>query len=100
MQSLAGKSVACHPHFNRSANQKMLPRSNRTDMASRDLLIGLLIYRHGLRLSEACDLRLGRHRPNKTHHHCPYRNAAYALVLNLLRILGRVILNLLGFPVE
>ena len=48
-------------------------------------LIGLLIYRHGLRISEACDLRLGRHRPNKTHHHCPYRNAAYALVLNLLK---------------
>ena len=37
--------------------EKLLAALKRNRHGHRDWLIGLLIYRHGLRVSEACDLR-------------------------------------------
>ena len=37
--------------------EKLLAALRRNRHGERDWLIGLLIYRHGLRVSEACDLR-------------------------------------------
>ena len=39
---------------------KLLAALKRNRHGHRDWLIGLLIYRHGLRISEACDLRWTR----------------------------------------
>ena len=36
---------------------KLLAALKRNRHGHRDFLIGLIIYRHGLRVSEACDLR-------------------------------------------
>ena len=38
---------------------KLLDALKRNRHGDRDRLIGLLIFRHGLRVSEACDLRCG-----------------------------------------
>jgi integrase len=44
-------------HLTESGVEKLLAALRRNRHGQRDWLIGLLIYRHGLRVSEACDLR-------------------------------------------
>jgi type 1 fimbriae regulatory protein FimB/type 1 fimbriae regulatory protein FimE len=44
-------------HLTESEMDKLLAALKRNRHGQRDWLIGLLIYRHGLRVSEACDLR-------------------------------------------
>jgi site-specific recombinase XerD len=44
-------------HLTEAEIDKLLAALKRNRHGSRDWLIGLLIYRHGLRVSEACDLR-------------------------------------------
>ncbi len=44
-------------HLTEDEMNKLLPALKRNRHGHRDWLIGLLIYRHGLRVSEACDLR-------------------------------------------
>jgi site-specific recombinase XerD len=44
-------------HLTESEMDKLLAALKRNRYGHRDWLIGLMIYRHGLRVSEACDLR-------------------------------------------
>ena len=44
-------------HLTESEMDRLLAALKRNRHGQRDWLIGLLIYRHGLRVSEACDLR-------------------------------------------
>jgi integrase len=44
-------------HLTESEIEKLLAALRRNRNGQRDWLIGLMIYRHGLRVSEACDLR-------------------------------------------
>ena len=44
-------------HLTEAEMDKLLGALKRNRHGHRDWLIGLLIYRHGLRVSEACDLR-------------------------------------------
>ena len=44
-------------HLTETEVEKLLAGLKRNRHGHRDWLIGLLIYRHGLRVSEACDLR-------------------------------------------
>src|SRR5262249_23004681 len=44
-------------HLTEAEIDKLLAALRRNRYGHRDWLIGLLIYRHGLRVSEACDLR-------------------------------------------
>jgi integrase len=44
-------------HLTKAEVDKLLVAPKRSRHGHRDRLIGLLIYRHGLRVSEACDLR-------------------------------------------
>jgi site-specific recombinase XerD len=44
-------------HLTEAEIEKLLAALKRNRCGQRDWLIGLLIYRHGLRVSEACDLR-------------------------------------------
>jgi site-specific recombinase XerD len=44
-------------HLTEAEIEKLLAALKQTRYGQRDWLIGLLIYRHGLRVSEACDLR-------------------------------------------
>ena len=44
-------------HLTEAEIDKLLAALNRNRHGHRDWLIGLVIYRHGLRVSEACDLR-------------------------------------------
>jgi site-specific recombinase XerD len=44
-------------HLTEAETDKLLAALNRNRHGHRDWLIGLVIYRHGLRVSEACDLR-------------------------------------------
>jgi integrase len=46
-----------HEHLTEAQMAKLLTALKRNPHGHRDWLIGLLIYRHGLRVSEACDLR-------------------------------------------
>jgi type 1 fimbriae regulatory protein FimB/type 1 fimbriae regulatory protein FimE len=46
-----------HEHLTEEQMAKLLAALRRNRHGHRDWLIGLLIYRHGLRVSEACDLR-------------------------------------------
>jgi site-specific recombinase XerD len=46
-----------HEHLTEDQIAKLLTVLKRNRHGHRDWLIGLLIYRHGLRVSEACDLR-------------------------------------------
>jgi type 1 fimbriae regulatory protein FimB/type 1 fimbriae regulatory protein FimE len=46
-----------HEHLTEDQMAKLLTALKRNRHGHRDWLIGLLIYRHGLRVSEACDLR-------------------------------------------
>jgi type 1 fimbriae regulatory protein FimB/type 1 fimbriae regulatory protein FimE len=46
-----------HEHLTEEQMAKLLAALKRKRHGHRDWLIGLLIYRHGLRVSEACDLR-------------------------------------------
>ena len=46
-----------HEHLTEDQMAKLLAALKRNRHGHRDWLIGLLIYRHGLRVSEACDLR-------------------------------------------
>ena len=46
-----------HEHLTEDQMDKLLAALKRNRHGHRDWLIGLLIYRHGLRVSEACDLR-------------------------------------------
>src|SRR5262249_3151705 len=46
-----------HEHLTEDQLDKLLATLKRNRHGHRDWLIGLLIYRHGLRVSEACDLR-------------------------------------------
>ena len=49
--------------------EKLLAALKGNRHGHRDWLIGLVIYRHGLRVSEACDLRWDDNRPAEAHHH-------------------------------
>ena len=44
-------------HLTEAEMDKLLSALKRNRHGHRDWLIGLIIYRHGLRVSEACDLR-------------------------------------------
>ena len=44
-------------HLTETEIDKLLAALRRNRHGHRDWLIGLMIYRHGLRVSEACDLR-------------------------------------------
>ena len=44
-------------HLTEAETDKLLAALKRNRHGQRDWLIGLIIYRHGLRVSEACDLR-------------------------------------------
>ncbi len=46
-----------HEHLTEAQMDKLLAALKRNRHGHRDWLIGLIIYRHGLRVSEACDLR-------------------------------------------
>jgi len=56
-------------HLTEAEMDKLLAALRRNRHGHRDWLVGLMIYRHGLRVSEACDLRWGS-RPRRTHRHC------------------------------
>jgi type 1 fimbriae regulatory protein FimB/type 1 fimbriae regulatory protein FimE len=51
------KSYRVREHLTEGEMAKLLAALKRNRHGHRDWLIGLLIYRHGLRVSEACDLR-------------------------------------------
>jgi integrase len=44
-------------HLNEAEMEKLLTVLKRNQHGHRDWLVGLMIHRHGLRVSEACDLR-------------------------------------------
>ena len=44
--------------------EKLLAALKRNRQGHRDGLVGLILYRHGLRVSEACDLRWADDVPN------------------------------------
>ena len=84
----AGKSSVMRPVEGRKANgvyrirehlteaeiNKLLASLKRNRHGHRDWLIALLIYRHGLRVSEACDLRWDE--SDQAHHHRTQPRAA------------------------
>ena len=51
------KAYRVHEHLTEDQVAKLLATLKHNRHGHRDWLIGLLIYRHGLRVSEACDLR-------------------------------------------
>ena len=51
------KAYRIREHLTEDEVLKMLAAFKRNRHGHRDWLVGLLIYRHGLRVSEACDLR-------------------------------------------
>ena len=51
------KTYRTREHLTESEMTKLLAALKANRHGHRDWLIGLLIYRHGLRVSEACDLR-------------------------------------------
>jgi site-specific recombinase XerD len=53
----ANKAYRTREHLTESEMTKLLAALANNRHGHRDWLIGLLIYRHGLRVSEACDLR-------------------------------------------
>src|ERR1700758_2182290 len=53
--SLSG--LCRHPLLDACRMDKLLAALKRNRHGHRDWLVGLIIYRHGLRVSEACDLR-------------------------------------------
>ncbi len=53
----ANESYRVREHLAEAEMTKLLAALKRNRHGHRDWLIGLLIYRHGLRVSEACDLR-------------------------------------------
>jgi site-specific recombinase XerD len=53
----ANEAYRVREHLTEAEIEKLLAALKRTRYGQRDWLIGLLIYRHGLRVSEACDLR-------------------------------------------
>ena len=53
----ANETYRVREHLTEAEMAKLLAALKRNRHGHRDWLIGLLIYRHGLRVSEACDLR-------------------------------------------
>ena len=53
----ANSAYRVHEHLTEAQMSKLLVALKHNRHGHRDWLIGLLIYRHGLRVSEACDLR-------------------------------------------
>ncbi len=53
----ANEAYRVREHLTEAELDKLLGALKRNRYGQRDWLIGLLIYRHGLRVSEACDLR-------------------------------------------
>jgi len=53
----ANDAYRVREHLTKAEMDKLLMALKRNRHGHRDWLIGLLIYRHGLRVSEACDLR-------------------------------------------
>src|SRR5580704_6802613 len=53
----ANEAYRVREHLTEAEMTKLLAALKRHRHGHRDWLIGLLIYRHGLRVSEACDLR-------------------------------------------
>jgi integrase len=53
----ANEEYRVREHLTEAEVTKLLAALKRNRHGHRDWLIGLLIYRHGLRVSEACDLR-------------------------------------------
>jgi len=51
------RSLGCIEHLTEGEMEKLLAALKGNRHGHRDWLIGLVIYRHGLRVSEACDLR-------------------------------------------
>src|SRR4051794_28046450 len=54
---LPNSAYRTREHLTESEMTKLLDQLAKNRHGLRDRLIGLLIYRHGLRVSEACDLR-------------------------------------------
>ena len=54
---LANSAYRIREHLTEAEMAKLLAALKRNRHGHRDWLMGLLIYRHGLRVSEACDLR-------------------------------------------
>ena len=53
----ANETYRVREHLTEAEMDRLLAALRRKRHGNRDWLIGLLIYRHGLRVSEACDLR-------------------------------------------
>src|SRR5262245_20637279 len=53
----ANKAYRTREHLTEAEMDKLLAALKANRHGHRDWLIGLLVYRHGLRVSEACDLR-------------------------------------------
>ena len=53
----SNKAYRTREHLTKSEMDKLLATLKTNRQGHRDWLIGLIIYRHGLRVSEACDLR-------------------------------------------
>jgi integrase len=53
----ANDAYRVREHLTEAEMDKLLAALKRNRHGHRDWLIGLIIYRHGLRVSEACDLR-------------------------------------------
>ena len=70
-KSQAERSLSHPRHLTEDEILKMLAALKRNRHGHRDWLIGLLIYRHGLRVSEACDLRWDDNQPAEAHDHHP-----------------------------
>jgi site-specific recombinase XerD len=54
-------------HLTEAEMDRLLTALKRNRHGHRDWLVGLMIYRHGLRVSEACDLRAVRPHGNRAH---------------------------------
>ena len=69
MAAGANDAYRTREHLTEAEMAKLLAALKGNRHGHRDWLIGLLIYRHGLRVSEACDLRWDDIDHNQAHYH-------------------------------